>query len=59
MLKGSIVAIVTPFKNGDIDESSLRSLIDWHISEGTHGIVPVGTTGESPTLNHHEHQQSS
>ena len=57
MLKGSIVAIVTPFKNGDIDESSLRSLIDWHISEGTHGIVPVGTTGESPTLNHHEHQQ--
>ena len=57
MLKGSIVAIVTPFKNGDIDESSLRSLIDWHISEGTHGIVPVGTTGESPTLNHREHQQ--
>jgi len=56
MLKGSIVAIVTPFKNGNIDETSLRNLINWHIDEGTHGIVPVGTTGESPTLDHKEHR---
>ena len=56
MLKGSIVAIVTPFKNGNIDETSLRNLVNWHIDEGTHGIVPVGTTGESPTLNHKEHK---
>ena len=42
MFKGSIVAIVTPFKNGKIDETSLRNLVNWHIDEGTHGIVPVG-----------------
>jgi len=57
MLKGSIVAIVTPFKNGKIDETALRNLINWHIDEGTHGIVPVGTTGESPTLDHNEHKE--
>ena len=57
MFKGSIVAIVTPFKNGKIDETSLRSLVNWHIDEGTHGIVPVGTTGESPTLDHSEHRE--
>ena len=57
MFKGSIVALVTPFKGNDIDESSLRKLVDWHISEGTDGIVPVGTTGESPTLNHDEHER--
>ena len=57
MFKGSIVAIVTPFKNGKIDETSLRNLVNWHIAEGTHGIVPVGTTGESPTLDHNEHRE--
>ena len=57
MFKGSIVAIVTPFKNGKIDETSLRNLVNWHIAEGTHGIVPVGTTGESPTLDHSEHRE--
>ena len=57
MFKGSIVALVTPFKGNDIDESSLRKLVDWHISEGTDGIVPVGTTGESPTLLWDEHNE--
>ena len=57
MFKGSIVAIVTPFNNGKIDETSLRNLVNWHIDEGTHGIVPVGTTGESPTLDHNEHRE--
>ena len=57
MFKGSIVAIVTPFKNGKIDETSLRNLVNWHIDEGTHGIVPVGTTGEGPTLDHSEHRE--
>ena len=57
MFKGSIVALVTPFKGNEIDESALRKLVDWHISEGTDGIVPVGTTGESPTLNHDEHER--
>ena len=57
MFKGSLVAIVTPFKNGKIDETSLRNLVNWHIDEGTHGIVPVGTTGESPTLDHSEHRE--
>ena len=57
MFKGSIVAIVTPFKNGKIDETSLRNLVNWHIDEGTHGIIPVGTTGESPTLDHNEHRE--
>ena len=57
MFKGSIVAIVTPFKNGNVDETSLRNLVNWHIEEGTNGIVPVGTTGESPTLDHDEHRE--
>jgi len=57
MFKGSIVALVTPFKGNEIDEFALRNLVDWHISEGTDGIVPVGTTGESPTLNHDEHER--
>ena len=51
------MALVTPFKGNEIDESALRKLVDWHISEGTDGIVPVGTTGESPTLNHDEHER--
>jgi 4-hydroxy-tetrahydrodipicolinate synthase len=55
--RGSITALVTPFKNGSIDEGSYRDLIEWQIGEGTNGFVPVGTTGESPTLSHEEHQQ--
>jgi len=55
MFKGSIVAIVTPFKDGRIDEKALCELIEWHIPEGTNGIVPCGTTGESSTLDYEEH----
>ena len=55
MFKGSIVAIVTPFKNDKLDEKALSDLIEWHISEGTNAIVPCGTTGESATLNYDEH----
>ncbi len=54
---GSIPALITPFTDGKVDEACLRKLVDWHISEGTHGLVPVGTTGESPTLSHDEHKQ--
>jgi 4-hydroxy-tetrahydrodipicolinate synthase len=57
MIKGSLPALVTPFKNGALDLVTLKKLVDWHIAEGSHGIVPVGTTGESPTLSHAEHQQ--
>lgn len=56
MIHGSIVAIVTPFKNGEIDEKSLEDLIEFQIENGTHGIVPCGTTGESPALSHEEHE---
>ena len=56
MFSGSLPAIVTPFKDGAIDFRSLESLIEWHVAEGSHGIVPVGTTGESPTLSHQEHE---
>lgn len=56
MIHGSLVAIVTPFKNGKIDEDALKKLIDFQIENGTHGIVPCGTTGESPTLTHEEHE---
>ncbi|MBI4688146.1 MAG: 4-hydroxy-tetrahydrodipicolinate synthase [Nitrospirae bacterium] len=55
MFKGSIVAIVTPFKNGKVDEKALGDLIEWHIAEGTDAIVPCGTTGESATLDYDEH----
>ena len=55
MFKGSIVAIVTPFKNGKLDEKALKDLIEWHIAEGTNAIVPCGTTGESATLEYDEH----
>jgi 4-hydroxy-tetrahydrodipicolinate synthase len=55
MFRGSFVALITPFRNGAIDEQSLQSLVEWHIEQGTHGLVPVGTTGESPTLSHAEH----
>jgi 4-hydroxy-tetrahydrodipicolinate synthase len=57
MFEGSFVAIVTPFKNGEVDASALRELIEFHIVNGTNGIVPCGTTGESATLNHAEHEE--
>ena len=56
--RGSFTALVTPFKNGSLDESAFRALVDWQISEGTSGLVPVGTTGESPTLSHREHMHA-
>jgi 4-hydroxy-tetrahydrodipicolinate synthase len=55
MFRGSFTALVTPFKNGGLDEAAFRDLVDWQIAEGTDGLVPVGTTGESPTLSHAEH----
>jgi 4-hydroxy-tetrahydrodipicolinate synthase len=55
MLKGSIVAIVTPFKKGKVDEKAFGDLIEWHIAQGTNAIVPCGTTGEAPTLDYKEH----
>ena len=57
MFKGSFVALLTPFKNGDVDKSSFKSFVEWQIAEGTHGLVPCGTTGESPTLSHDEHDE--
>jgi len=56
MFKGSFVALVTPLKSGVVDVDALKRLVDWHIAEGTDGLVPVGTTGESPTLSHEEHE---
>lgn len=56
-IQGSIVAIVTPLKDGKVDEAALRDLVEWHIAEGTDGIVPSGTTGESATLTYEEHEQ--
>ncbi len=53
--RGSFTALVTPFKNGSIDEGAFRALVDWQIAEGTSGLVPMGTTGESPTVSHKEH----
>ena len=55
--RGSFTALVTPFKNGALDESAFRDLVNWQIDEGSHGLVPVGTTGESPTLSHEEHHK--
>jgi 4-hydroxy-tetrahydrodipicolinate synthase len=55
--RGSFTALVTPFSNGSVDEQAFRGLIDWQIAEGTDGLVPTGTTGESPTLSHDEHRQ--
>lgn len=57
MFKGSYVALVTPFKDGNLDEAAFRSFVDWQITEGTDGLVPCGTTGESPTLSHDEHKR--
>lgn len=56
-IKGSITALITPFRNGLLDEAAFRRLVEWQITEGTHGLVPVGTTGESPTLSHTEHKR--
>jgi 4-hydroxy-tetrahydrodipicolinate synthase len=55
--RGSITALVTPFQDGRFDEHGFRALVDWQIVNGTHGLVPVGTTGESPTLSHKEHRE--
>src|SRR5437879_9277865 len=55
--RGSFTALVTPFKNGSLDEAAFRGLVSWQIAEGTHGLVPVGTTGESPTVSHDEHKR--
>jgi 4-hydroxy-tetrahydrodipicolinate synthase len=57
MFSGSIPALVTPMRNGSIDEEAFRAFVDWQISEGSNGLVPVGTTGESPTLSHQEHRR--
>ncbi|EDP66191.1 dihydrodipicolinate synthase [alpha proteobacterium BAL199] len=57
MFKGSLVALITPFKNGAVDEQAFRKLVDFQIANGTNGLIPVGTTGESPTLDHAEHKQ--
>ena len=57
MLKGSIVALITPFKDDNLDENNYRKLINYHLKNGTSGVVPGGTTGESPTLSHSEHKK--
>jgi 4-hydroxy-tetrahydrodipicolinate synthase len=57
MFKGSITALITPFRNGELDEAALARFVEWQIAEGTHGLVPVGTTGESPTLDYDEHKR--
>ncbi|MQY43588.1 4-hydroxy-tetrahydrodipicolinate synthase [Epibacterium sp. SM1969] len=56
MFKGSMPALVTPFRNGELDLDTLKHLVEWQIGEGSTGLVPVGTTGESPTLSHEEHE---
>jgi len=57
LFKGSLVALITPFKDDAIDEAAFRKLVSWQIEQGTDGLIPVGTTGESPTLNHDEHKR--
>lgn len=57
MLRGSITALITPFANGAVDEKAFSAFVDWQINEGTHGLVPVGTTGESPSVSHEEHRR--
>lgn len=56
MFKGSFTALITPFRNGKVDDDAFTRLVEWQIEEGTHGLVPVGTTGECPTLSHEEHK---
>jgi len=57
MFKGSMPALITPFSNGKVDYDALKHLVDWQIAEGSHGLVPMGTTGESATLSHKEHEE--
>jgi len=57
MLKGSLVALITPFRDGAVDEKAFQDLVAWQIAEGTQGLIPCGTTGESPTLSHEEHDR--
>ena len=57
MFKGSLVALITPFKDGKVDEDAFQRFVEWQIEQGTHGLVPCGTTGESPTLSHDEHKR--
>ncbi len=57
MFKGSLVALITPFRNGAVDEKAFQGFVDWQIQQGTYGVVPCGTTGESPTLSHAEHKR--
>jgi len=57
MFSGSMVALITPFQNGQVDYETLDELVEFHLNSGTDGIVPVGTTGESPTLSHEEHKK--
>lgn len=57
MLRGSITALITPMRDGAVDEKAFASFVDWQIAQGTHGLVPVGTTGESPTVSHEEHRR--
>ena len=57
MFKGYFCALITPFKDGKVDESAFQNLVEWQIAEGVHGLVPCGTTGESPTLSNKEHDR--
>lgn len=57
MFSGSLTALITPFKNGEVDAKAFQEFVEWQISEGSHGLVPCGTTGESPTLSHDEHKR--
>lgn len=57
IFKGAYTALITPFRNGAVDEKALADIVEWQIAEGIHGLVPVGTTGESPTLNYDEHKR--
>jgi 4-hydroxy-tetrahydrodipicolinate synthase len=56
MFQGSIPALITPFRDGKVDDAALKGLVEWHLDEGSHGLVAVGTTGETPTLSHEEHE---
>lgn len=56
-IRGSLPALITPFRNGEVDEAAFRKIVSWQIAEGSHGLVPCGTTGESPTLSHEEHMR--
>ena len=55
--KGIYTALITPFKDGKVDEKAFQSFVEWQIQQGVHGLVPCGTTGESPTLSHEEHNR--